>query len=72
MACTPFMRAYHSLASTMARLGADRRGGVSLEYGLIISFVIVGFLGGLTLFGGSNGGAWDTMTGKLIAVIKGN
>ena len=57
---------------TFERFLADRRGGVSLEYGLIISLVIVGFLGGLTLFGGENGGAWDIMTGKLIAVIKGN
>jgi Flp pilus assembly pilin Flp len=56
----------------IARFLAHRGGGVSLEYGLIISLVIVGFLGGLTLFGGSNGGAWDSMTAKLIAVIKGN
>jgi Flp pilus assembly pilin Flp len=55
----------------VARFVADRRGAVSLEYGLIISLVIVGFLAGLSLFGGTNGGAWDTMTGKLIAVIKG-
>lgn len=60
------------LVTWASRFVADRRGGVSLEYGLIISLVIVGFLAGLTLFGGTNGGAWDTMTGKLIAVIKGS
>ena len=65
-------RALDRLAPTLTRFRADRSGGVALEYGLIISLVIVGFLGGLTLFGGTNGGAWDTMVGKLIAVIKGS
>ena len=72
MGNSPITRVHTRPSTVLSRFYADRAGGVALEYGLIISLVIVGFLGGLTLFGGTNGGAWDTMVGKLIAVIKGS
>jgi Flp pilus assembly pilin Flp len=55
------------------RLASERKGTVSIEYGLIALLVVVGMLVGLRLLGESNASSWGETAKKIAdAMKKGN
>jgi pilus assembly protein Flp/PilA len=49
-----------------ARLARDEAGATAVEYGLIIAFIFLAIIGGLTAFGGANNAEY-TRIGNAIA-----
>jgi pilus assembly protein Flp/PilA len=45
----------------LRRLRSDKRGATAIEYGLIVSLIVVAIIGALSALGGGAGGMW----GKL-------
>jgi len=50
----------------LRRLRSDKRGATAIEYGLIVSLIVVAIIGALNALGGGAGGMW----GKLDAEIS--
>ena len=50
----------------LRRLRSDKRGATAIEYGLIVSLIVVAIIGALSALGGGAGGMW----GKLDAEIS--
>lgn len=50
---------------TLRRLRSDKRGATAIEYGLIVSLIVVAIIGALSNLGGGAGGMW----GKLDAEV---
>jgi pilus assembly protein Flp/PilA len=46
---------------TLRRLRSDKRGATAIEYGLIVSLIVVAIMGALSNLGGGANGMW----GKL-------
>jgi pilus assembly protein Flp/PilA len=46
---------------TLCRLRSDKRGATVIEYGLIVSLIVVAIMGALSTLGGGANGMW----GKL-------
>lgn len=51
---------------TLRRLCSDKRGATAIEYGLIVSLIVVAIIGALSALGGGAGGMW----GKLDAEVQ--
>ena len=49
----------------LRRLRSDKRGATAIEYGLIVSLIVVAIISALSALGGGAGGMW----GKLDAEI---
>jgi pilus assembly protein Flp/PilA len=45
---------------------SDKRGATAIEYGLIVSLIVVAIIGALSALGGGAGGMW----GKLDAEVS--
>ncbi len=56
----------------MGRLGRklwrDARGATAIEYGLIVSLIVIAIVAGISQVGGSAGSLWGNMTNKVAAV----
>jgi pilus assembly protein Flp/PilA len=56
----------------MARLGRklwrDARGATAIEYGLIVSLIVIAIVAGISKVGGSTGNLWGNMSNKVAAV----
>ena len=52
------------------RLGRDRRGATSIEYGLIALLVAVGCLAGLKALGDGNSASWGSTANKITGAMK--
>ena len=50
----------------LRRLRSDKRGATAIEYGLIVSLIVVAIIGALSALGGGAGGMW----GKLDAEVQ--
>lgn len=50
----------------LRRLRSDKRGATAIEYGLIVSLIVVAIIGALSALGGGSGGMW----GKLDAEVQ--
>ena len=49
----------------LARLGRDANGATAIEYGLILALVFLAMLGGITAFGQSAIGMWNTVSNSV-------
>jgi pilus assembly protein Flp/PilA len=49
----------------LRRMRSDKRGATAIEYGLIVSLIVVAIIGALSNLGGGAGGMW----GKLDAEV---
>jgi pilus assembly protein Flp/PilA len=50
----------------LRRMRSDKRGATAIEYGLIVSLIVVAIIGALSNLGGGAGGMW----GKLDAEVS--
>ena len=44
------------------------RGATAIEYGLILSLVVLALIGGITAVGGSTHGMWGNISGQVEAI----
>ncbi|HTN16012.1 MAG TPA: Flp family type IVb pilin [Sphingomonadaceae bacterium] len=50
---------------------ADTQGATAVEYGLIVSLIVIAIVGALQGVGGSNGGLWGDVSTKAISAMSG-
>jgi pilus assembly protein Flp/PilA len=63
----PILSATTIVTRTIARALRDVRGATAIEYGLIIAFVVIAMIVGLTALAGSTTGMWNTVDAKVAA-----
>lgn len=51
------------------KLRQDARGATAVEYGLIVSLVVVAIASGITSVGGATGGMWGNIANKVSAAM---
>lgn len=49
----------------LRRLRSDKRGATAIEYGLIVSLIVVAIIGALSSLGGGAGGMWGKLDGEI-------
>lgn len=49
----------------ITRMLGDRRGATAIEYGLILAFVVIAMIVGLTALADSTTGMWNTVDTKV-------
>ena len=54
---------------TLRRLRSDKRGATALEYGLIVSLIVVAIIGALSALGGGAGGMWGKLDSEVSRVM---
>ncbi len=63
------MRLNSTVVGRIARMSIqvlqDRRGATAIEYGLILAFVVIGMIVGLTALGGATSGMWNNVSDKV-------
>ena len=52
----------------LGKLVRDVRGATAIEYGLIISLIVIAVVGGVSALGSSSSLSWGSMTNKVAAV----
>lgn len=50
---------------------ADTRGATAVEYGLIVSLIVIAIIGAVKGVGGSNGGLWGDVSAKAVSAMAG-
>lgn len=50
------------------RLLADRRGATALEYGLIVSLVVIAIVAAIAAVGTATGNMWNTVSARITRV----
>ena len=50
-------------------LGLDDRGATAVEYGLIVSLIVLAMVGGLQAVGGGVGGGWTALAADITAAL---
>lgn len=53
------------IGQTIASVIRDRRGATAIEYGLILAFVVIAMIVGLTALADSTTGMWNTVDTKV-------
>jgi pilus assembly protein Flp/PilA len=56
----------HAMIKMIKRLKNDVRGATAVEYGLILSLMVIAIVGGLTSFGEGTLGLWDEVRIKIV------
>jgi pilus assembly protein Flp/PilA len=54
------------IRETFALLRASRHGATAIEYGLIVSLVALGAMGGIQAFGGGLGNMWNYIATEVM------
>lgn len=54
------------IRKTFAVLRASRRGATAIEYGLIVSLIALGAMGGIQAFGGGLGNMWNYVSDEVL------
>ncbi|MDO6413586.1 Flp family type IVb pilin [Sphingomonas sp. BIUV-7] len=52
----------------LTKLCRDARGATAIEYGLIVSLVVIAIVAGISSVGGATGNLWGNMANKVSAV----
>ncbi|MEQ8412169.1 MAG: Flp family type IVb pilin [Erythrobacter sp.] len=47
------------LTNFLKHIGNDKSGATTIEYGLIVSLIVIAMIGSLEALGGGNDGMWD-------------
>ena len=53
----------------LRRLRSDKRGATAIEYGLIVSLIVVAIIGALSALGGGAGGMWGKLDSEVQRVM---
>ncbi|RZM09052.1 MAG: Flp family type IVb pilin [Sphingomonas sp.] len=61
----PISIATHAVIRTIARVTRERRGATAIEYGLIIAFVVIAMIAGLTALADTTTGMWGNVNTKV-------
>jgi len=56
------------MANLWRKLPHDARGATAIEYGLIVSLIVLGIVSGVSSVGGATGGMWSDVANKVAAV----
>ena len=62
---SPISVATHAVIRTIARVLRENRGATAIEYGLIIAFVVIAMIAGLTALADTTTGMWGNVSGKV-------
>jgi len=57
-----------TMANLWMKLRQDARGATAVEYGLIVSLIVVGIASGISSLGGVTASMWGDMANKVAAV----
>ena len=49
----------------LIKLLENVRGATAIEYGLIVSLIVIAIVAGISALGNSNGGSWGNMSNKV-------
>ncbi|MDJ0977374.1 MAG: Flp family type IVb pilin [Erythrobacter sp.] len=60
------------LTKFLTRIGSDSRGATAVEYGLIISLIVIAMVGGLQAVANANSEQWNRVEAKTTEVMQGN
>ena len=61
----PISIATRAVIRTIARVTRERRGATAIEYGLIIAFVVIAMIAGLTALADTTTGMWGNVNTKV-------
>ena len=57
------------LTQFLKHIGNDSQGATAVEYGLIISLVVIAMVGALEAVGNANSSQWDTVSDETTGVM---
>ncbi|MGQ7828892.1 Flp family type IVb pilin [Altererythrobacter sp. Z27] len=57
------------LSNFLKRIGTDNSGATAVEYGLIVSLIVIACIGGMNSFANSSEGMWTDVTSKVSEVV---
>ena len=57
------------LTKFLKHIGNDSQGATAVEYGLIISLVVIAMVGALQAVGNANSGQWNTVSDETTDVM---
>jgi len=58
------------LTKFLKHIGSDSQGATAVEYGLIISLIVIAMAGALQAVGNANTGQWDNVSDETGAVME--
>ena len=53
----------------LIKLMADVRGATAIEYGLIVSLIVIVIVAGISALGSSNSGSWGNFSNKVDSAL---
>lgn len=59
------------MRSSIRRIIADRKGGTAIEYGLIVSLIVIAMIGALGGLANTTVGMWGNVNNKVAAANNG-
>ncbi|MEE1878230.1 Flp family type IVb pilin [Altererythrobacter litoralis] len=57
------------LSNFLKRIGIDNSGATAVEYGLIVSLIVIACIGGMNTFANSSDGMWTNVTNRVSEVV---
>lgn len=57
--------------TALRRLAGDRKAATAVEYGLILAFIVIAMIAGLTLLADSTAGMWNRVSTRVEAAVGG-
>jgi pilus assembly protein Flp/PilA len=60
-----------NIAHFLKRLGKDNSGATAIEYGLIVSLIVIAIIGALNSFAGESIRMWGTVTNEYQQATQG-
>ena len=58
------------LKTILTRIGRDVSGGTAIEYGLIVSLIVIACIGAFESVADENTGLWAVVTSKVTSVMS--
>ena len=58
---------YDAMKNWLGRIVRDERGATAIEYGLIVSLIIIAMVGALNTLGDSTTGMWNDVSNEVSA-----
>lgn len=66
------MRWGHAMLNFLKALGRDSRGATAIEYGLIVSLIVVAMIAALGQMAGSAGSMWANVSSNSVSAMSRN
>lgn len=58
-----------SISNFLKRLGSDNSGATAIEYGLIVSLIVIGSIGAFDVVANENNGIWAIVSRNVTEVL---